>query len=1131
MDAAFEHRRQASVVEKRDGAVCFDEKSLQAVADYFVIDTPFEKPFDELCELALALTDLPMAAISLPDRDRIWCKSTTGLSTREVPADISFCSLVVAGGEFFEVQDASADPRFEDNPLVLESPCIRHYAGVPLINPEGIVVGALAVFSDQAGCLTSSQVNGLSLLANQVVELLELGRRRRLLSEGDKKLRASEDLRKRIVEASNDHYLELTGAGEIVTVAAADGLLDLARETWNGSLWSQHWAPEYQHRIRNALVKVTQQQAVQFTAPTVSAVDGVEKKIWWDVHLSKDRASGGDRLLAVCRDVSARVLAEQKVNQLNESLKAELESRIEKQYSEAARTELLLEHLSEGVVACDEMGKLVLFNRAAREWHGTDPRRIDPSRWSQYYDLRQADGRSELAVEEIPLMRAFRGESVRAAEMSIARPGHPLRIVLASGDPIRDADGKLLGAVIVMHDITEQRQAMQSLTLAHEELQREKANLEANVSARTAELMATNALLERAKEDAEEASRSKTVFLTTMSHEIRTPMNGVIGMVEVLKRRVLPDELAGLVDSLSSASDSLLNVIGKILDFSKIESGVLDVKREPCDVASLLERCARSLRGQAMEAGVMLSVHSASYLPSSVLIDAKLCEQIILNLLNNAIKFSAHSEPRGMVNVGASISRSVPPQLEITVSDNGAGIPTEKMESLFEPFTQLETELSRQYDGSGLGLAISYRLADAMSGQLTVSSDLGLGSSFVLTLPLVTMDQVESSSSDVLEGYGVHVLSKDFPVLERHLNFLRSRGVSVYMEERARELNEEGHCWIKFGSEFSAVDGSAGDYGRCLYLSVDGPVYPRILSENGCYLGLTALDRQSLIDGLQLLLSDDRPLHSVAAETAFGPEVDDSLGGSVKILVVDDDEMNQKVLGYQLDLLGCSAVIVSDGERALEQWQTDAFDILLTDVRMPNMDGYELTRRIRASDNASSQKPIIGISANAQRGDDEAARKAGMNDYLSKPFTLAQLKSTLSTWIDNTRTTDHSDSDSDTYQHLEALDLDAMQALIGDDGIFSNEILALFRDTLRERVGEAAVAVARRDSESLLSCLHRLKSNAKSIGAHQLVAICLATEQAPPENEYQWRAFVPRFLSIAKRLEKALEYTAGADNE
>lgn len=1129
MDGACDSQRRSNDTDI--DPTCFSEESLQAVADYFVLDTPKERAFDDLCALALSLTGLPMSAISLADRDRIWFKSISGLDAEETPADISFCSLVVSCGTFLEVQDASTDPRFEDNPLVLESPFIRHYAGMPLMNPEGIVVGALAVFSDQAGRLSPSQVDGLGLLANQVVALLELGRRQRLLSEGDEKLRASEGLRERIIEASNDHYLELTGDGEVINVAAAEGQLDLARQTWSGTLWSRRWVPEYQHRIRNALAKVSQQQAVQFTAPTLSSDANGEKKIWWDVHLSLDKVYGGSRLLAVCRDVSARVLAEEKVNQLNENLKAELESRIEKQYSEAARTELLLEHLSEGVVACDETGQLVLFNRAAREWHGTDPRSIDPSRWSQYYDLRQADGRSELKVEEIPLMRAYGGESVRAAEMSIARPGHPLRIVLASGDPIRDADGKLLGAVIVMHDITEQRQAMQSLTLAHEELQREKANLEANVRARTAELTATNALLERAKEDAEEASRSKSVFLATMSHEIRTPMNGVIGMVEVLKRRTLPDELAGLVGSLSSASDSLLNVIGRILDFSKIESGVLEVKREPCDLASLLERCARSLRGQAMEAGVMLSVHSASYLPSSVLIDAKLCEQIVLNLLNNAIKFSAQSEPRAMVNIGASISRNVPPKLEITVSDNGAGIPPEKLETLFEPFTQLETELSKQYDGSGLGLAISYRLAQAMSGSLTVSSDVGLGSSFTLTLPLLTVDQGESNTSLALAGCGLHVLSKDFPVLERHLNFLRSEGAGVYMEERVRTLTEEGHCWIRHGNTIGSGAAKEHDYGRSLYLSIDGPVYPRMLSKGGCYLGLTALDRQSLIDGVQMALSKDRSTRSVADELASGAEVDVSVPHSLKILVVDDDEMNQKVLSYQLDLLGCSSVIVGDGERALEHWLTGAFDILLTDVRMPNMDGYELTRRIRESGHASAHKPIIGISANAQRGDDEAARRAGMNDYLSKPFTLDQLKSKLNACVDNAQSFERSLTMNDGLQHFDVLSLDDMQSLIGADGSFAEEILLLFRDTLRERKSEAAIAVSRRDSEGLKSCLHRLKSNAKSIGAQQLAEYCEFVEKAPPENKFEWRSFAARFLAITKRLEKALENSAGADNE
>ena len=1119
MDAVSNNSPE-QVVFDQSAVMCFSEESLAAVAEYHVLDTPQEQAFDDLCELALALTGLPMAAISLADRHRIWFKSIAGIDFSEAPADVSLCSWVVSEGDYFEVEDASADPRFQGNPLVLEYPSIRHYAGMPLLNPRGIVVGALAVFSDQPGALETAQIDGLRLLANQVVSLLELGRRRQLLSERDKKLEASERLRQRIIDASEDHYLELADNGDIINVAASDGQMHTAEDIWSGPNWLHHWDSNYQHRIRNALVKVKRETSVQFTAPTEDS-DG--RKRWWDVNLSRDVGSGGHRLLAVCRDVSARVQAEQQVQALNESLKAELESRIEKQYGEAARTELLLEHLSEGVVACDETGKLVLFNRAAREWHGTDPRRIDPSRWSDYYDLRHADGLTELAVDDIPLMRAFGGESVRAAEMSIARPGHPLRIVLASGDPIRDADGKLLGAVIVMHDITEQRQAMQNLTLAHEELQREKANLEANVRERTAELTSTNALLARAKEDAEEASRSKSVFLATMSHEIRTPMNGVIGIVEVLKRKSLPQELSGLVESLSSASDSLLNVIGRILDFSKIESGALDVKRSPCDVALMLEHCARSLRGQALEAGVLLSVHSTRALPSAVMIDAKLCEQIILNLVGNAIKFSASAEQQGMVNIETSISRSLPPQFEISVSDNGVGIAPDKIESLFEPFTQVETELSRQYDGSGLGLAISYRLAQAMSGELSVSSDIGLGSTFTLALPLVAVQETEVASEQAaLEDCSVHVLSKDFPVLERHLNFLRTQGAEICLEEQCRKLAQAGHAWIATGREEGVHHISSDRYGACLYLSDDGPVHPSVIDHKIVHLGLSALDRQSLIDGVKRVLFNEEPCPITDQEPVSRLENEDISSCQAKVLVVDDDDMNQQVLKYQLDLLGCSATIVGDAAQALALWQRESFDLLLTDVRMPDMDGYELTRRIRACGSAAARKPIIGISANALRGDDEAARNAGMDDYLSKPFTLDQLKAKLSAWIPRSDDEAPSAVLDESLEGLAILDPKQMASLVGDNAAFAQEMLALFSDTMKERVAEAGQAAAEYDVDGLMSCLHRLKSNAKSVGAGQLAYFCEAVEKAPPQNDRQWQSLESQFSSITRRLDEAL---------
>ena len=1119
--------------EKASGSdSCFSEAARKAVAEYQIVDTPHEKSFDGLCELAIELTGLPMSVISIPDRDRIWFKSKSGINGSESPASISFCSRVVLGGEFFEVGNAIEHPEFASSPLVTGAPFIRHYAGMLLINPDGIVVGALAVFSEQSGQLCSNKIKDLRLLADQVVSLFELGRRKRVSAEQNIQLRASESLRYRIVESSLDHYIELSPAGDVIDVVAAQDELESALNIWSASNWLQCWDPIYQHRIRAALVSVRRGKASHLKAPTLKP-DG--SRIWWDVALSCESSPGSGNLLAVCRDVTAQVLAEQKVQELNEDLKVELTKRIEEQSNEAARTELLLESLSEGVVACDESGQLVLFNRAAREWHGADPRRIDPSRWSDYYDLRAADGVTPLELEAIPLMRAYGGESVRAVEMSIARRGRPIRVVLASGDPIRDADGKLLGAVIVMHDITEQRQAMQRLTLAHEQLQQEKANLESNVHTRTAELSAANALLARAKEDAEEASRSKSVFLATMSHEIRTPMNGVIGMVDVLKRRDLPGDTRGLVESLGSASDSLLNVIDRILDFSKIESGVLDVKREAYDVAALLERCARSLRGQAMEAGVLLSVHSSHAVPVNALIDGKLCEQIILNLIGNAIKFSAHSEPNGIVNVEASLSHSMPLRLEISVSDNGAGIEPDKLSTLFEPFTQLQEDRSRQYGGSGLGLAISYRLAEAMSGELTVSSDIGLGSIFTLSLPIVAVDGIDESGIPTLQGVSVHVLSSDFAVLERHLNYLRRLGASVCVADRLCEHGRPGCCWLRRVDDVHSLGAEDHCFGPSLFLSDHGPSHSENIAPQACHLGLTAMDRRSLTEGLNRVLSDTTTRDDFVADASTQAcEVTDKkvLSESVRVLVVDDDEMNQQVLRYQLEILGYQAVIVADAKTALRRWQQDHFDVLLTDVCMPGMDGYELTQRIRKADSESARRPIIGISANAMRGDAESAREVGMNDYLSKPFTLDQLKAKLDLWLNFSTVDELSPDDSDDpCGELPVLDLSVLKSLVGDNRDVADDMLNAFRLALSGRFTEARMAYRRKDQRRLFSILHRLKSNAMSVGATELAVFCETLEKNPPSGTREWRQSEQRFSSVAKRLAGALQELEGDDNE
>ena len=357
----------------------------------------------------------------------------------------------------------------------------------------------------------------------------------------------------------------------------------------------------------------------------------------------------------------------------------------------------VLENIEDGIVACNPDGMLSYFNRASRSFHGTEQRPTPPQEWTRRYNLFRADGTTPLPMEEIPLYRAYQGERVHNQEIIISPPGEPVRSVLASGQPITDADGNTLGAVISMHDVTESRRRQEALI---------------------------------DKEKAEAASRAKSDFLANMSHEIRTPMNVVIGMCDVLLDTPLDDEQLRHLKLLQHSGASLLELINDILDLSKIEAGRMEPHNAPFDLEELLEATVAIMTPAAGEHDLELTLVRPAPLPRWVVGDRARLRQVLLNLLANAVKFT----PKGWVRLEARPEGEA--RLRFAVEDSGIGIPPEKQRTIFEAFSQAGSHISGRYGGTGLGLAICRRLVAMMGGELALESEPGNGSRFHFTLPL-----------------------------------------------------------------------------------------------------------------------------------------------------------------------------------------------------------------------------------------------------------------------------------------------------------------------------------------------------------------------------------------------------------
>lgn len=462
----------------------------------------------------------------------------------------------------------------------------------------------------------------------------------------------------------------------------------------------------------------------------------------------------------------------------------------------------VLTHLSDGIVACDASGTLILLNRAAQEFHHL-PHQPSPSQeWAASYDLYQADGKTPMKMEDVPLYRALNGESVRDMEMHIIpKQGEP-RIVLASGDVIVSLDGKKLGAVVAMKDITQRKQAeaalrslnaelearVQERTLALEQSYQElKREIEARKEIEQRLLEQNQVLLQQNRELKEqrqriqqqniqlsEASLMKSRFLATMSHELRTPMNSIIGFSQLLLRQrktPLSPQMEEMVKRILNNGKKLLNMVNELLDFSKAEAGKLSLRPQCFDLKILLTTTLEELRSLAVQKHLPLHLDIQLSHPHTINDPGRL-RQVIVNLLSNAIKFTEKGyvlisirescaidspssdlaedmkqtiESRSTHNKEHTALYRESDRLIITVEDTGIGIDPKTIDTIFEPFCQLDQTHARKYAGTGLGLAIVDSLLQLMDGHISVESQLEKGTVFRVEIPRWIKDETSQS--------------------------------------------------------------------------------------------------------------------------------------------------------------------------------------------------------------------------------------------------------------------------------------------------------------------------------------------------------------------------------------------------
>ncbi|MBT8370058.1 MAG: response regulator, partial [Deltaproteobacteria bacterium] len=925
----------------------------------------------------------------------------------------------------------------------------------------------------------SEVFDAITLIKGELDDLL------REREQSEKALRYERDKAQNYLDIAGVMFvaLNLDACVSLINAKGAE-IIGYPAEEIIGKNWFDTFIPQRNQELVKAEFKRLlngEISPVEYYENPVLTKSGEERTIAWHNSVIRDAAGNITSTLSSGEDITDRLMAEKAVCDVEEKYRQ------------------LVENASEGIVVVQD-GMFRFVNQAASEIVGYSQNEL-LSR--SFLDSVHPDDRNSVTEHHL---RPTKDKKISELyTMRIIDKNGKTKWLENSGVTI-DWEGKP-ATLNFLSDISER-------ALAEKEL--ETAIEHAQVLALEAEL----------------ANQAKSEFLANMSHEIRTPMNAIIGMSHLALETDLNREQRDYIEAVKTSADNLLEIINDILDFSKIEAGQLDLEQINFKLRDTMESAADTLAVKAHEKGLELNCHLKPGAPEYLVGDPGRLRQIFLNLGGNAIKFTDSGEVSISCDVEDQTDESA--RMHFRVSDTGIGIPADKLDTIFESFKQADGSTTREYGGTGLGLSISKQLTGLMGGEIWAESKPAKGSTFHFTavLGIQTGPVNESIDPETVDIQGRRILIVDDNATNRMIvqEMLTSWGVLSKEAFDAGGALEALEVSAKENQPFDLVltdaqmpdmdgfelsqrikgntlisktaiilltsMGMRGDAARCREIEIAGFL-------------VKPIKRSELFDAIRTVLAlenSDVEQRTASVVTRHSIREKRQKQG-VRILLAEDNELNQKMAVRLLEKLGHSVAVVGNGKEAIKLIGQRDFDVVLMDVQMPVMDGFAATQKIRKSKPETRNITIIAMTAHARKQDRDRCLEAGMDDYIAKPIDPEELDTVVQKWAHRkTRTVEVEKMSKDKKDHEDhrdngsPIDMEtALRRAMGDSG-FLTELILQFTENLPDEIKALNEALERQDAESITKQAHTIKGTAANLSAEGIAAAALQLEQAGREG-------------------------------